>query len=346
MHFVSFPALTEAERIDGLAPIDPSHVPNNPAAAVDASGIKDATRVRLLQRSDGPVYIVTGRSGVRAVRGDDLTDAGKIRATGADDRRSSGAAARTRHCHSQRVVEFANYDQWTVPNGFDRHRPLYRVALNDDAGTEFYVSSVTGEVVLDTTRRERAWNYVGSVAHWIYPTLLRKSHGAWDATVWWLSLVALIAAISGSILGIVRMKIGDRRIVSPYSGWQKWHHVLGLVCMIFVLTWIFSGWLSMDHGRLFSTGKLSAAETAAIAGTPAWESIRRMGRSPISAATPGKLNGLCSMGNSTDATEPASTRSTWFPLIPAFGSSPQREFLDPAEVARSSGGWHPVAAFP
>ena len=113
------------------------------------------------------------------------------------------------------------------------------------------MSSVTGEVVLDTTRRERAWNYVGSVTHWIYPTTLRKSHGAWDATVWWLSLVALIAAISGSILGIVRVSIAGGRSVSPYVGWQKWHHVLGLACMTFVLTWIFSGWLSMDHGRLF-----------------------------------------------------------------------------------------------
>ena len=103
-------------------------------------------------------------------------------------------------------ADFADYDQWTVPNGFDRHRPLYRIALNDDAGTELYVSSVTGEVVLDTTRRERAWNYVGSVTHWIYPRLLRRSHGAWDATVWSLSLVALIAAISGSVLGILRVK--------------------------------------------------------------------------------------------------------------------------------------------
>jgi hypothetical protein len=92
MHFVPFPALTEAERIDGLAPIDLSQVPYDPAAAVNASGIKDATRVRLLQRSDGPVYVVTGRSGVSPVRADDLTN-GKIRTTGADDRRSSGAAA-------------------------------------------------------------------------------------------------------------------------------------------------------------------------------------------------------------------------------------------------------------
>ena len=92
MHFVPFPALTEAERIDGLTPVDPSQGPYDPAAAVNASGIKEVTRVRLLRRSDGPVYVVTGRSGVSPVRADDLTN-GKIRTTGADDRRSSGAAA-------------------------------------------------------------------------------------------------------------------------------------------------------------------------------------------------------------------------------------------------------------
>src|SRR6185312_17570124 len=75
MHFVPFPGLTEAERIDGLAPIDPSQGPYDSAAAVNASGIKDATRVRLLRRSDGPVYAVTGRSGISVVRADDLSNA-------------------------------------------------------------------------------------------------------------------------------------------------------------------------------------------------------------------------------------------------------------------------------
>jgi uncharacterized iron-regulated membrane protein len=245
------------------------------------------------------------------------------------------AAARQRRQGTSQAarVEFANYDQWTVPNGFGRHRPLYRIALNDNAGTELYVSSVTGEVVLNTTRRERAWNYVGSVAHWIYPTLLRRSHGAWDATVCSLSLVALIVAISGGILGIVRMKIADWRIVSPYSGWQKWHHVLGLACMTLVLTWIFSGWLSMDHGRLFSTGKLSAAETAAIAGTPAWESMPSHGAQPISSHASEVEWFVFNRKfyrrdrTSLDAQLLVSLDSG------IYGSSPQREFLDPGEIA-------------
>ena len=333
MHFVPFPALTEAERIDGLTPIDPSHGPYDPAIAVNASGVKDATRVRLLRRSDGPIYVVTGRSGVSAVRADDLTSAA-IRSAPLALMIAEAAARQRRQDPSQiALADFASYDQWTVPNGFDRHRPLYRIALNDDAGTELYVSSVTGEVVLDTTRRERAWNYLGSVTHWIYPTILRRSHGAWDATVWSLSLVALIAAISGSILGILRVKMAHGHVASPYSGWQKWHHVLGLACMTFLLTWIFSGWLSMDHGRLFSTGKLSAAEAAAIADTSTWESLPAQEAQSISA----------------DARE-----VEWFvfnrklyrrdrtnlgaQLLVSLdagidGASPRREFLDPREIS-------------
>ena len=52
MHAVPFPALTEAERIAGLAPLDSSWVLRGPGDAVAASGIAGATRLRLLQRSE------------------------------------------------------------------------------------------------------------------------------------------------------------------------------------------------------------------------------------------------------------------------------------------------------
>ena len=187
--------------------------------------------------------------------------------------------------------------------------------------------------MLDTTRRERAWNYAGSVTHWIYPTLLRRSHGAWDITVWSLSLVALIAAISGSLLGVLRMKIAPWRIVSPYSGWQKWHHVLGLACMTFVLTWIFSGWLSMDHGRLFSTGKLSAAETAAIADTPRWESMPTHGARSISA--PAREVEWFMLNRKFYRRDRTGLDAQFLVSLDSgiFGSSPQREFLDTREIA-------------
>jgi hypothetical protein len=273
MHFVAFPALTETERVTGLMPVDPGPVRHGPDQAVVASGIKDASRVRLVQRSDGPVYIVSGGSKTSAIRADDLTDASLKSAAMALD--IARAHARRRGIDGSHAVPaaLADYDQWTVPNGYDAHRPLYRIALNDPAGTDLYVSSTTGEVVLDTTHHERAWNYVGSVAHWIYPTVLRSNWAAWDRVVWTLSLVALVAAISGVVLGFIRIRVSRDGIRSPYRGWHAWHHILGLITATFVVTWIFSGWLSMDHGLLFSRGQLSATEAAGIASRSGWDRL-------------------------------------------------------------------------
>src|SRR5712691_3807798 len=60
MHFVPFPTLNEAERIHGLAPVDPSKVLRSPAEAVKASAIPGVTRLRLFERVDGPVYVLAG----------------------------------------------------------------------------------------------------------------------------------------------------------------------------------------------------------------------------------------------------------------------------------------------
>ena len=155
------------------------------------------------------------------------------------------------------VAALSLYDQWTVPNGFDRHRPLYRVALDDRLGTELYVSSVTGEIVLDTDapgarlelfRQCRALDLSDGAA---------QPSGGMGSLFWWLSFLALIGASAGAAVGMLRIRVEGSRLTSPYRGWQAWHHWLGLMCMLFVLTWIFSGWLSMDDGRLFSTGKPS-----------------------------------------------------------------------------------------
>ena len=38
MHFIAFPALSEAERVAGLAPIDPAGLRHGPADAVKVAG--------------------------------------------------------------------------------------------------------------------------------------------------------------------------------------------------------------------------------------------------------------------------------------------------------------------
>src|SRR5882757_8426027 len=80
MHFVAFPSLTEAERFAGLAPLDFSRVVQSPAAAVAASNLRNVTRVRLVQPGDGPVYVISNDTSVKALHAGDLT-AGDIAST-------------------------------------------------------------------------------------------------------------------------------------------------------------------------------------------------------------------------------------------------------------------------
>jgi hypothetical protein len=148
---------------------------------------------------------------------------------------------------SRTNVARVDYDQWTVAGDFDRDRPLTRIALDDDAGTEIYVSAASGHIVLTTTRTERLANYAGSIVHWLYPTELRHHQRAWSALMWWLSLFATIGAALGVIVGVLRLGKGP-----THQGLRRWHHVCGLIFAPFLLGWIFSGFLSMDDGGLFA----------------------------------------------------------------------------------------------
>jgi hypothetical protein len=274
MHFVPYPSFTAADRLAGLAPIGLAQVKALPSEALAASLIENTARVRLTQRSDGPIYLISGSSRRIVLHAADLSNAvvsaelARVIASGYAMRRQWNAAAAG-------IAVLRDYDQWTLSAELDDFRPLYRVALGDAFGTNLYVSKITGEVVLVTTSRQRAWNYVGSVAHWIYLTALRSHPMAWNGLLWWLSLFAFIGAALGACVGILRIKVQVSRLVSPYAGLHAWHHWLGLGCMLFVLTWSFSGWLSMDDGALFSTDKPSDKQIAALAGAPDWNAIPR-----------------------------------------------------------------------
>lgn len=263
MHFVAFPALTADERFAGMAPIATDQVRVSPEQARQATAVAQA---RLVMRGERPQYVFEQEAGIATVYADSGETAPP--AAAGEALRLALQHARLRGLDASRAdyAALAAHDQWTVPNGLDPYRPLHCIRLHDAAGTELYVSAITGEVVRDTTRFERGWNYAGAVVHWIYPTALRKHWAAWDSTVWWLSLTALVGAVTGLIVGVARARWGNAARLSPYRGMHYWHHVLGLACAVFVLTYIFSGWLSMDHGRLFSKNAASPPEIAALAG--------------------------------------------------------------------------------
>lgn len=270
MLFQPFPALPRTAQLTLEAPLETTAVALTPRAALDRADAP-ATAVRLVARAGQPAYIVETPAGTVAIdarTGNALPLLDPPAALREAERIFGGQAG---------AVGPFDYDQWVVHNRFDPLRPFYRLDAGDEAGTQLYLSARTGELVQRTTRAERGWNWVGAVLHWAYVTPLRSNWAAWDQTVWWLSLVCLLVAVAGTILGIVRMMAARRLYPPRYSfyrrPWMRWHHLLGLGSALFVLSWMLSGWLSMDHGRLFSRGSATPLQAARIAGCPLAQAI-------------------------------------------------------------------------
>lgn len=265
MLYVPFPILTEAERLGRLAPIAWDHVAVAPDAALAASNsLGGPADFGLEMRGDEPVYRITRRDGTRvtlsARSGQELGLAASAVAL-----RVAGAG------FPKARVEPVERDQWTVTARYDPLRPFLKVALGDVAGTELYVSAVTGAVALDTTRFERGWNWVGAVTHWIYLTPLRARAELWRTILLWLSGLAALGALSGLAIGIWRLRIRRpyaRGSVTPYRGLARWHHLCGLAGGIGLGAFIVSGWLSMNPNHWFASVNPPADLHAAYAGTP------------------------------------------------------------------------------
>src|SRR5882757_1798559 len=182
MMYAPYPSLTERERLMGDEPIAWHKVHLDPGAALAAAGASTFPKPFKLEMMDGePVYRLGGlrRLTVSALDGRRIEAVGQPLALEIARRFTRLAAPAT--------ATPVERDQWTVAGGYNPHRPLWRVAFDDPKHTTLYVSSTTGEVVLDTTRSERLWNWLGTVPHWIYFTDLRKDSVAWRQVILWTS---------------------------------------------------------------------------------------------------------------------------------------------------------------
>lgn len=272
MIYVPFPSLSDSERIDRAAVIDISKV-NSLSEALDATGVKTASRLRLLQYQQRPILVAEGDNNVVAASFADSSEIVKPLT-------KSDAIAIAKRFSNTSVASVSgplSYDQWVVHDRFDPFRPFLRVEMADSIGTHLYISTKSTEVLQKTNRNQRTWNYLGAVVHWIYPTVIRKNWALWDQIVWWVSLVCLIGVLTGLVLGVkqwlVAKKRGLRGLASPFAGWLAWHHKIGLTSGFIVLLWIFSGWLSMDHGRLFSVPNPTAQQITDMRGMDLSETL-------------------------------------------------------------------------
>lgn len=297
MIFVPYPRLTQEERLSRAPAVDLSAVRLSPVEAVAASGIADPARIRLGTGAHGPVYLIEpGKGPVVTVNAAEGTPMPSL--TGAE----AAAVASAFAARPAAAVEGPfDCDVWVVHQRYDSRRPFWRVEMNDLAGTEIYVSARSGEVVQRTDRGQRLWNWAGSVLHWVYIVPLRRHHVLWSDMLWGLSWVGIALAVSGIGVGVLRsakaLTIPGRTTLTVFRGQHRHHHLFGLGAGLFTLTWMVSGLLAVDRGRMFPSGHPHDHEVAAFRGiTPARAaehvSVDQLGRvAPFAELEVSALNG-------------------------------------------------------
>jgi uncharacterized iron-regulated membrane protein len=274
LSFVPFPVLEVEERIAGSEALDLSKVRVSPAAAMAATaGAASIERLRLISVAGRPRYVASfaGRGVISA-----SAETGKP----LDLLSAEQAGVVAERFSGQAIIAVKgpfDYDQWTVHDRYDAYRPYYRVSVDDSPGTSVYVSARSGEILQRTTRKQRAWNRVGAVVHWLNPTILRKHDGVWGWTMWSLALAGIALIAMGVSLGVVRyvnLKRSRRPGLSPFTGWLRWHHMIGLFAAVILLNWICSGWLSVDRGAFFSSDQPTLRQLERLHGISLAEAVR------------------------------------------------------------------------
>lgn len=260
MLYVSFPSFRAAERVATATPIDWPQVRIGPERALATLGeTQFPEEMRLGMTGGEPVYRFVTKEGRRAIS---ARSGLEIRAV---DARRAGTVASALVGAPALSIDPVDHNQWVVTRAYIAMAPFWRVRLSDPAATDIYVSQRTGEVVQNTTAHERFWNWLGAVPHWIYFEALRVFQEPWRQTVLWTSGIGLLGALAGFWIGLLRVRLKRRYrsgSISPYQGWMKWHHVAGLLGGLFLIGWVFSGWLSMSPwGGLRDE---SSADTASL----------------------------------------------------------------------------------
>src|SRR4051812_48303542 len=124
---------------------------------------------------------------------------------------------------------------------------MQKVIVHDDATTHLYVSEETGEVDLLTTRGTRLLAWFAAIPHWMYFAPLRANSAVWRQVILWTSSI-------GTILACLGLALAFTQFATPYAGWMRWHYISGVAFGVFSLTWVFSGWLSMEPSFWASVG--------------------------------------------------------------------------------------------
>ena len=245
MYVGGMPRLTPELRLERMAPVDVGQVKLTPAQAVERGELGEPpARATLLSVAGRPAY----RFGVGRDTTVVFADTGEVayEFSVAQTRDIAARFMRVSTDKVQYVATLDQTDQWTL--GLGRVVPLHKFAIDDGQGSELYISPVTGDAVMLTTARTRAYAWISTIHHWLYFEALRENQPLWYRIVVWTSGIATAIGVLGLILGITQYRRGRSTWSGaiPYGGWLRWHYVTGVIFGVFTVTWAFSGLLSME----------------------------------------------------------------------------------------------------
>ena len=275
MLFVGYPKLLSQERLAALPPITAAGCCAPVETALALSAAPEKVRTLALTSIGGtPVYRITEGDGKLRV-----VDAvsGQLRPP-PDETAVLRSARSFLPDADARIVGQVQDDRWTHGRALDPHRPLFMVQMNDPGSSLLYVSSVTGEVMLDAPQSQRLWNFVGAWLHWLYMFREGSSDPVWTWLLIVLSAAGTLSVLAGAAAGLWRWrfrtpyKTGSR---TPYrNAAMRWHHIAGLVFGTAMVFWMFSGLMSMNPFGWFSASHGRPDMAAYRQGTPGGPLLR------------------------------------------------------------------------
>ena len=175
--------------------------------------------------------------------------------------------------------------------------PLHRIAMNDPAGHEYYISEKSNDIVQETDRRGRILAISGYVLHNLF---FFRQRTWWTPFLDFIAWTAMLMAMTGIVLGIWRVALKPRfrhkgvLSYTPYSGWMKWHHYAGLAFGLFSISWILSGMIPITTfpipGWSQVAKRVESNGEGFIMGTPTVSPASTMTKDMARAITGGPLN--------------------------------------------------------
>lgn len=251
------PGLTPELRLQRLTTLDLGAVKLGPAEALAKAQFDGSpARATMLMIMGRPAYRFSSRGSVTvfADNGDVLEQTGRQAAM-----KIAASFLNQPETRLHYAGELNEPDQWTFEEA--GALPMHKIFADDDAHTELYISEETAEPEVLTTRGGRALAWFAAIPHWMYFASLRSHGPVWRQVVLWTSGAGVILACLGIALAFTQYR-------TRYSGLMRWHYLSGVALGVFSLTWVFSGWLSMEPFFWASDGGTGNRIPQALRGGP------------------------------------------------------------------------------